>query len=382
MASDEAANAKCVEFGSVVCVARAWAVPSVGLEPFLVVVVGGSIDLTGTNLTLVPDVLSEAIIKTPPALDKNGRPYPATWSWEQETEARGLFGGSKKYGTYLRNGSGVRVYIINSAVNCTVVGGWCATADLGWGSGSAGDKRRLGKNMGGNGTKCALAARAAASSVSIVSVPTLPSSLARLLVSLSVVGGLHANAVAAGEQSRAVAVLSVVAPIVDMTVAPLMVMVERFLVRLRAAGVVSVAGAGNNARNACYTSPGGVSHTALVVAAATYRHGKLARAADSNHGECCDLFGPSDSTDTAAGFVAGVAAGICGDPNEPGPAWLVSDTILTNGTVTTRITNRLGTPNVLVHAPLKFHNPAIIEPDSEWIPIGLGLCLILAAIFI
>ena len=122
------------------------------------------------------------------------------------------------------------------------------------------------------------------------------------------------------------------------------------------------------------------SRCCFLVAAATYRHGRLARAADSNYGECCDIFGPSDSTDTAAAFVAGVAAGICGDLNEPGPAWLVADTIITNGTRTTKVHDRLGSPNILVHAPLHYHNPAIIEADSEWIPIGLGMFIVLAAL--
>jgi hypothetical protein len=229
----------------------------------------------------------------------------------------------------------------------------------------------------------ALAARAAASAVRVVSVPVVLSSLAKLLLGLAHVGALHAEAVAAGENRRAVVVFGATTGPLSSPAPPIAALVETFLVRLRGAGVVSVAAAGNNGTDACLASPT-ASRAAVVVAAATYRAKRadgsrvLSRAMTSNYGRCCDLFGPSYSTDTAAGFVAGVAAGICGDPNEPGPGWLVADTLVSNAT-RVNLHGRLSTPGLLVHAPLSVRRPVIVGPESDWLPIGLGVFMVIAA---
>jgi hypothetical protein len=266
------------------------------------------------------------------------------------------------------------VYIVNKAVNCTAVGGECYTSASPtpqW------DDTGL-EGGGGNGTDCALAARAAASSVHIVSVPTVGTSLARLLLSLSLVATLHVDAVAAGLNRRAVVTFAATATQRSSGSSPLADLVEDTLARMRRAGVVSVAAAGNNNTDACQVVAR--TNTTLIVAAADRRaDNKLYRAANSNFGACCDLFGPSDSTDTAAAFVAGVAAGICADLNEPGPAWLVADTILANATKV-HVRGRLSTPDLLVHAPLEYRQSPILEPGSEWLPIGLGIFLIVAAL--
>lgn len=259
--------------------------------------------------------------------------------------------------TFARPGVGAVVYILGAPVNCTLVGPECAV--VGGGSGGS---------LSG-ATAMAVSARAVAPGVQVVSVPMLlpdgTGTLAGVLRSLGQVASLHAES-GAKQAVLLVGATTAPHPKLDRTAHAL---IATALAALQAAGVIAVAAGGET----CNVSPA-AAPPVLVVGGASMHGGPV------RGWPCSDVYGPGSAAPPVyAAMAAGIAAGIVGDATVGAPAWLVADMLVTNATRLVLSKEEGAQPTLVLHAPRMGESNPIIDPESDWLPCGLGLALLVAA---
>lgn len=284
----------------------------------------------------------------------------------------------RKRARFVKTGEGTTLYIVDTGLNCSVVGGPCTSDQT---------------DYHGHGTGMARLARLVAPNVTLRGVAALGSngkgSLSRLVQSLLWALEEHRSVPYGPRVSVVLMALSTEALEHPGAWEPETVpsLVLKTLDVMHASGMVTVAAAGNSAVDACSVVPARSSSTVTVAAATEV----MSRVDSSNYGNCTSLFAPGTATSSsgsnwvgtsvAAAYVAGASAGAAGGWRATGYAWEVANMMVTTATPVP-VSDARGVPEKIVYSPRDGRGKPLVRAGSRAWVYALAVAIVCAGFWL